>query len=632
MVSDAESPILKARGSNDSLAGTGGIDRSPRTSGGQDSIVQYDVPEFPLLHRTLSESQGGMPASPLDLGMLGSPRGFGSAYGDGDGSTAMDINCEIVDYELDLPLTAYFPRRYIVVILCALAILVCYADRSNISIAAEAMAPEYGWDDTKKGLVFSSFFWGYLVANIIGGFLADRFGGRYVLAFGSIAWSLITVLTPAAADINFGVLLFCRSMLGVGEGLAYPAIHSVIAKWMPQREQSRAVALVTAACYAGQVLANLVSALLLTFANWRWIFYVFGTLGLVWNIPWHRHGTSQPQGHPTISDRELLYIQHEHTQQRLQSEQERERGYWGKIGTTNGGRSGGSGGDYQPLVGDDEDEDQMDGAPLEQNYNGNGVNEADDDEDPQLMRQRSARDLGRHDRSAHPDVDEYGQHPRADSPIASPSSPEGLAYTVPWAKLLSRREVWAILINHFCNGWGTYVLLSWLPAYYHEQYNVDVENVGYYAILPFAVQGVMGIVAGLWADGMISRGYSVLTVRHIAQSVGMLGPAVFLLFAAFVAHTAVAGMVCVTFALAANAFTFVGVSISQLDIAPRYAGVVFAMGNTSATIPGIIGVYLTGWMLATTHSWVLVFSLASGIYVVGAICWLLMAGATVIVD
>src|SRR5712692_3357195 len=109
------------------------------------------------------------------------------------------------DAALAAPLT--WPRRYTVVVLFALATALCYIDRVNISIAIIPLAREKGYDAAAKGLVLSSFFWGYLWLQLLGGWMADRFGGKRVLAAGVALWSVATFLTPPAASISFGALL-----------------------------------------------------------------------------------------------------------------------------------------------------------------------------------------------------------------------------------------------------------------------------------------------------------------------------------------------------------------------------------------------------------------------------------------
>ena len=83
--------------------------------------------------------------------------------------------------------TFNWPRRYNVVLLSTLAVFVCYIDRVNISVAIIPMAADLDWGMRTQGMVLSSFFVGYLLLQIVGGLLADRFGGKVVLGVGCFA-------------------------------------------------------------------------------------------------------------------------------------------------------------------------------------------------------------------------------------------------------------------------------------------------------------------------------------------------------------------------------------------------------------------------------------------------------------
>jgi ACS family sodium-dependent inorganic phosphate cotransporter len=139
--------------------------------------------------------------------------------------------------------------------LCALAIGICYADRANIADAIIPMSEEMGWSRGVQGAILSSFFLGYGSTQILGGSLADSLGGRRVLAGAVLLWSLATLCTPAFAHEGVGALICGRVLMGVGEGPAFPAIHSMISRVVLPQHQSTAVSLVTAASYVGSVCA-----------------------------------------------------------------------------------------------------------------------------------------------------------------------------------------------------------------------------------------------------------------------------------------------------------------------------------------------------------------------------------------
>src|SRR5271163_1018242 len=94
-------------------------------------------------------------------------------------------------------------HRYSIVALFFLATVLCYVDRVSISVAIIPLAHQFGYDSAAQGLVLSAVFWGYLWTQLIGGWMADRFGGHRVLAAGVAIWSIATFVTPIAAAATF---------------------------------------------------------------------------------------------------------------------------------------------------------------------------------------------------------------------------------------------------------------------------------------------------------------------------------------------------------------------------------------------------------------------------------------------
>src|SRR5580658_4923275 len=159
--------------------------------------------------------------------------------------------------------TRAWPRRYTVVLLFALATALCYIDRVNISIAIIPLARAKGYDAAAKGLVLSSFFWGYLWLQMLGGWMADRYGGKRVLMVGVATWSLATFFTPLAASTSFAALLTMRALLGAGEALNFPAVHSIAARWTIASERARAISFHFSGVAFGTMIALLVSPIII---------------------------------------------------------------------------------------------------------------------------------------------------------------------------------------------------------------------------------------------------------------------------------------------------------------------------------------------------------------------------------
>lgn len=75
-----------------------------------------------------------------------------------------------------------------------------------------------------------------------------------------------------------------------------------------------------------------------------------------------------------------------------------------------------------------------------------------------------------------------------------------------------------------------------------------------------------------------------------------------------------------------------GFGVNHLDIAPRGAGIIMGLSNTAGTIPGIIGVYISGLILAATDSWALVFQTAAGVLTFGLLFYLFFASSKKLFD
>jgi ACS family sodium-dependent inorganic phosphate cotransporter len=197
----------------------------------------------------------------------------------------------------------------IVVLMCFAANVICYLDRVSMATAAVPMADHYGWTATTKGLVLSSFFIGYMLMQIPGGWFSNRVGGRLVLGVSLIWWSIVTMITPAAAALSVGVLIAARIAMGVGEASCVPAMYNLAARWLPQHERSRAITLMVGGVPIGTVVGLLLSGLLLDHLPWPAMFHLFGAGGLLFVLLWFYLVRQGPGSHPRISAQERAMLE-----------------------------------------------------------------------------------------------------------------------------------------------------------------------------------------------------------------------------------------------------------------------------------------------------------------------------------
>ncbi|KAK7330027.1 hypothetical protein VNO77_24212 [Canavalia gladiata] len=173
------------------------------------------------------------------------------------------------------------PRRYKLIGNTSLAFVICNMDKVNLSVAIIPMSHQFGWNSSTAGLVQSSFFWGYALSQLPGGWLAKIFGGRNVLEIGVLIWSVATALVPFLAGYMPGLLL-SRILVGIGEGVSPSAATDLIARSIPLEERSRAVAFVFGGLSVGSVMGLLLAPPLIQNLGWGSVFYIFGLLGIAW--------------------------------------------------------------------------------------------------------------------------------------------------------------------------------------------------------------------------------------------------------------------------------------------------------------------------------------------------------------
>ena len=204
-----------------------------------------------------------------------------------------------------------FPHRFKVVFLSFLAVFICYIDRVNISVAIIPMQQQFGWSELQVGLILGSFYIGYMITMTVGGYLADKYGGKKVLGYGLIIWSLLTIVTPFFAYAGIWWLIFVRILMGLGEGITFPSWHSIYARWIPFKERTRAVGFTNSGIAAGTVFGYVVAAIIISNYSWEWVFYSFGFLGIFWYFFWNKIVTSYPEDNKNISESELILIKNE---------------------------------------------------------------------------------------------------------------------------------------------------------------------------------------------------------------------------------------------------------------------------------------------------------------------------------
>ncbi|NXY47240.1 S17A5 protein, partial [Ceuthmochares aereus] len=185
---------------------------------------------------------------------------------------------------------------------------VCPEHSSSLNVPRNTTGEKYSWDADTQGWILGSFFYGYIITQIPGGYLASKIGGKLLLGFGIFGTSVFTLLTPLAADLGVGYLIAVRALEGLGEGVTFPAMHSMWSSWAPPLERSKLLSISYAGAQLGTVVSLPLSGLICYYMNWVYVFYIFGALGVLWFFFWMWLVSDTPETHKSISHTEREYI------------------------------------------------------------------------------------------------------------------------------------------------------------------------------------------------------------------------------------------------------------------------------------------------------------------------------------
>ncbi|XP_055900366.1 sialin-like isoform X1 [Biomphalaria glabrata] len=167
------------------------------------------------------------------------------------------------------------------------------------------------WDKTTQGTILGSFFWGYLIGQVPAGWIATKFGGKWVYAVTMLVSSVATVLTPLMSNFSYIALIVVRVVLGVATGMTFPAMHTIWGRWAPPLERTKLITFTYAGAQVGIVLTFPLSGMLCKYGfaeGWPSIFYVTGIACFIWSIAWILLVSDDPSKHKRISKIERDYI------------------------------------------------------------------------------------------------------------------------------------------------------------------------------------------------------------------------------------------------------------------------------------------------------------------------------------
>ena len=196
-------------------------------------------------------------------------------------------------------------KRYTILTMVFITVVINYLDRTNISIAASALQEDLDINAIQLGYIFSAFAWTYAILQIPGGFVADKLKSRILYAVIMAFWSLATLIQGMVN--SFAALVGLRASIGVFEAPSYPINNLVVSRWFPEKERASAIGIYTSGQFLGMAFLLPILTIIQSYLGWRGLFYVSGAIGLVWALIWYLY-YRDPQDHKSINEAELKMI------------------------------------------------------------------------------------------------------------------------------------------------------------------------------------------------------------------------------------------------------------------------------------------------------------------------------------
>ncbi|KAG8177583.1 hypothetical protein JTE90_028304 [Oedothorax gibbosus] len=240
----------------------------------------------------------------------------------------------------------YFPKRFVVVILGFVGILMTSTVRSSMSVAMVAMTDHsinrssnhsptttsecpvgpldstingtsdtvhlgvrYPWDPLTQSNILSAYFYCYFITVFCGGWVAQKVGAARLLGCCIFLASALCFALPAAAASGPATLIVVRTIQGLCGGACLPSMSAVVSKWSPKLERSVIMTIVFTGALMSTVIGNPISGWLTTVqwvGGWPAIFYCVGVCGCAWSFLWFYFVYESPGLHSNITQVELM--------------------------------------------------------------------------------------------------------------------------------------------------------------------------------------------------------------------------------------------------------------------------------------------------------------------------------------
>lgn len=199
-------------------------------------------------------------------------------------------------------------RRWFVTLFLGTCML--YSTRTSMPLLIPTVSAEKNWSKTDSGTILSSFFWGYTLTQVLGGYLSDKYGGQKIIFISAIGWGVITMFMPEIIQLpgkwNYSIyfIVFVRILNGAFQGVHFPSMISItsqVRNWffnqnswinlkslpfqnLNSSERASFFSILTSGSAVGTLLTGILGSFILDYFGWPYVFRALGFIGLFWAL------------------------------------------------------------------------------------------------------------------------------------------------------------------------------------------------------------------------------------------------------------------------------------------------------------------------------------------------------------
>jgi len=377
----------------------------------------------------------------------------------------------------------------VLALLCVMYFLT-YLDRVNIStaMASNQFLKEFPLTKTQTGFIFSAFAYSYLLFQISGGWVADKFGPRLALTICGVIWAGATIMTGLVHGLT--MMVAARVALGFGEGATFPTATRAMSYWLPKARRGYAQGITHAFSRLGNAITPALVALLIAAISWRGSFILVGAISLFWALAWGLYFRNDPNQHKAITQEEIATL-----------------------------------------------------------------------------------------------------------PAYTPKKDQ---VKVPWAPLGLR--MFPVMAVYFCYGWTLWLFLTWMPSFFKNEYNFDLQKSALFAsgVFFFGVAG--DTLGGIVSDRLFEKTKDLNIARRNLVAVMMVLCCISL-FPILIIHNVTVVLLALGAAFFCAEFTIGPMWAIPMDIAPKFSGTASGMMNTGSALAAIVSPVVFGYIVDKTGHW-----------------------------